>query len=136
VTAPVTVFGDGVAAIANRLRTDLRARGKAATVGSETPKNRKPGKPPTPLIIVSQDGPGSVQQRANSRITVRLAVWHFTKDDAYDLAALAFGLVSTYSGPVVRSVRPGLSPYATTDPDTDEPMAWCTVTANLAPRVV
>lgn len=135
-TAPVTVFGDGVAAIVNRLRTDLAARGKPTTVGSETPKNRKPGKPPTPLIVVSQDGPGAVQQRANSRITVRIAVWHHTKDDAYDLAALAFGLVSTYSGPVVRSVLPALSPYPTTDPDTDEPMAWCTVTANLAPHVV
>lgn len=134
------MFGDGVAVVANALRVDLAASGEpyaaGVTVGTRTPTDREPHDGPTPLVVVTQDGPGTVQQRANARITLRMSVWHHTADDAHDLAMLCHGLAATYRGSVVRSVQPGLSPARASDPDTGEPMAWCTVTANLAPREI
>ncbi|MCY4726699.1 hypothetical protein NYO98_10455 [Nocardioides sp. STR2] len=132
------VFGDAVAVIARRLRIDLAARDEpyadGVTVGTRTPDDREPHNGPTPLVVVTQDGPGTIQQRANSRATIRLSVWHHTEDDAYDLASLALGLAAEYRGPIVRHARPSLSPARTVDPDTGEPMAWATVLVNVAPR--
>ncbi|GAA4680505.1 hypothetical protein [Nocardioides nanhaiensis] len=135
-----TVFGDGVAAIANDLRARLSDRGESyaqgVTVATRTPSDREPHNGPTPLVVVSQDGPGTIQQAANARTVIRLAVWHATDDDAHDLAALCHGLATDHRGPVVRAVLPGTSAVRATDPDTGEPMAWATVRALLAPRVV
>lgn len=134
---PVTVYGDGQADVANRLRDDLAARAEPyasdVLVGTRTPDSREPLSHPAPFVVVAQDGPGTIQQRANMRITLRVTIWHHTDDDAYDLAALAHGLVLTYAGPVVRSVLPGVAPARATDPDTGEPVAWFTVLANVAP---
>ena len=132
------VFGDAVATLANLLRADLGGRAESyiqdVHVGTRTPTDRVPTEGPTPLVVLSQDGPGFIQRGANARSTIRISVWHTTHDDAFDLAGLCQGLAITYAGPVVRSVLPGLSPVRANDPDTGEPMAWCTVTANAAPR--
>jgi hypothetical protein len=134
------VYGDAAATIANDLRDDLAGRAESYAqdvhVGTRTPTDRVPTEGPTPLVVVSQDGPGVIQRGANARSTIRISVWHATDDDAFDLAGLCQGLVISYAGPVVRSVLPGLSPVRATDPDTGEPMAWCTVTANAAPRTI
>lgn len=135
-----TVYGDSAATVANLLRDDLADRSETyaqgAQVGTRTPSDRDPGARPAPLVVVSQDGPGVIQNRANARATLRISVWHATDDDAFDLAGLCQGLAIHYAGPVVRSVLPGLSPVRAADPDTGEPMAWCTVTANAAPRTI
>lgn len=128
------VFGDAQAEVANALRADLATRETDADVGTRTPTDRDPHASPRPLVVVAQDGPGTVQARANNRVTLRISAWAATDDDAFDLAMLAWALVTTYAGPVVRSVLPGLSPARATDPDTGEPMAWCTVTANIKPQ--
>lgn len=134
----VVVFGDTVATVANALRDALVTRSEAyadgVTVGTVTPIDREPHSGPTPLVVVTQDGPGEVQRRANNRSALRLSVWHHTDDDAFDLAMLAHGIALTIAGPIVRSVLPGVSPVRAVDPDTGEPMAWCTVTANAKPR--
>ncbi|MFT4288172.1 hypothetical protein [Nocardioides sp.] len=135
---PITVYGDAPATIAVTLRADLSARPEpyadGVAVGTRTPDDRRPLSGPTPLVVVSQDGPGYVQNRANTRVPIRVSVWHATDDDAYDLAQLVHALVTTYAGPVVRSVLPGVAPTRAADPDTGEPMAWFTVTANLKPH--
>ncbi len=134
----VAVFGDAPAALANHIRALLDARTEAyigsATVGTRTPAGRDPYAVGQALVVVTQDAPGIIQNRANARAPIRITVWHATDDEAYDLAALAQGLALAYVGPVVRSVLPGLSPVRAADPDTGEPMAWCTVTANIAPH--
>lgn len=136
----LTVIPDVPAHLANWLRTALAGRTERyvqrATVGTRTPDTNAPAQSRDALVVVTQDGPGEMQGRANARATIRIAVWHPDADDAYDAAALCHALILTHRSAAVRSVLPALSPDATTDPDTDQPMAWFTVTANARPQAL
>lgn len=139
-TRPLVVFGDAAAELANATRAALAERAEpyvtGVTVGVRIPTDRKPAEHPPPLVVFRQDGPGAVQHTANSRVTMRCSVWHQIDDDAFDLAQLVLAIISNHSGTVIRSVIEPLSPYVTADPDTGEPLASFTMTANLRPRVI
>lgn len=134
----VVVFGDAVAILANGIRAALADTtlpyAVGAQVGTRTPSEREPHAGPAPLVVVTQDGPGLIQQRANNRVPIRLAVWATTDDAAFDLTMLVHGIATEMSGPSVRAVLPGVSPTRDADPDTGEPMGWCSVTALVKPR--
>lgn len=131
----VVTYGDAPAALAaflrERLATEAAPYAQNVRVGTKVPKGDKAYTNAGPLVVVAQNAAGTAQARANARVPLRLMVWHATDDDAYDLAQLVHGLVLTHSGPVVRSVLTGTSPWVTPDPDTGEPLASCTVTANV-----
>lgn len=132
-----SVFGDAPAAMAQHLRLALGGRtesyAQGVTVGTRTPTARLPHRGPSPLVVVSQDGPGRVSLRSLSKVTLRITAWHATDDDAFDLACLCHALACDIADPVIRSALMVLSPTKAVDPDTSEPLAFCTVTANLAP---
>lgn len=137
---PLTVYGDAAAALANYVRDELADRPEpyaaGVTVGTRRPTDHAPKDHPVPLVLIRQDGPGRVMNRANVAATIRAAIWHATEDDAFDLAQLVHAITSNHSGPVVRSVIDGLSPYVDADPDTGEPLASFTVTANVRARLI
>ena len=137
---PLVVFGDAAAELANMIRAALAGRAEpyasGVVVDVRIPKNRRPAENPPPLVVFRQDGPGAIYQQANSRVTLRGSIWHQTEDDAFDLAQLVHAFVARHSGAVIRAVTNGLSPFVTSDPDTGEPLASFTVTANLYPQVI
>lgn len=137
---PLTVYGDAAAALAHAIRDALADRTEpyatGAVVGTKRPADRSANEYPAPCVLIRQDGPGQVMNRANVAATIRGAIWHVTEDDAFDLAQLVHAIASSHSGPVVRSVIDGLSPYVDADPDTGEPLASFTVTANVRARLL
>jgi hypothetical protein len=137
---PTLVYGDAQADTAQWLETALRARpeswASSATVGTRVPAKRSLGDPGYPYVMVRQDGPGEARTRALVVVQLLVTVWADDEDRAYDLCQLAHGLLLSYSSAVVRSVLPNLPPYPDADLDTGEPVASCTVTANLRPTVL
>lgn len=135
----LVLFGDAESVVAKQLRTDLAARSEpylaGVTVGTRVPVDRASLTGIPPLVVVTQDGPGAVRLGANVGATLRVAVWHGTDDDAFDLAGLCLALIATYAGPVVRSARMLLSPVRAADPTTGAAMAWGTAYVNVKPAV-
>jgi len=135
----VVTYGDAASALAAALRVqladELAPYAAGVRVGTKVPTGNDPYADAGPLVVVSQNAAGTPQERANARVPLRLMVWHSTDDDAYDLAQLVHGLALAHSGPVIRSVLAGTSPWVTPDPDTGEPLASCTVTANVRARL-
>lgn len=139
-TRPLVVFGDAAAELANLTRTLLADRTEryvhGVIVRTRIPEDRRPADLPPPLVVFRQDGPAGVQNSALARCTLRATVWHRYEDDAFDLAQLVRALIAHHSGTVIRSLLDPMAPSATTDPDTGEPLASFTMTANLRPRVI
>lgn len=131
----VVIYGDAASALASALRVALAGEtapyAQDVRVGTKVPTGDEPYAANTPLVVVTQNAPGTAQLRANTRAPIRVMVWHATDDDAYDLAQLVHALLLTHSGPIVRSVLAGTSPWVTADPDTGEPLGSFTVTANV-----
>ncbi|MFF0389677.1 hypothetical protein ACFYS8_13440 [Kitasatospora sp. NPDC004615] len=136
-SAPLVVFGDAQAAAATYLRAALAGRAEpyaaGATVGTRVPDGRRPEDPHLPYVLARLDGAIPDPSRANSRVTLRLTVWHIDPDQAHDLAQLVQGLMAIHNGPVIRSVRPALGPVPALDPDSAVDLSTCTVTANVRP---
>jgi hypothetical protein len=85
--------------------------------------------------MVRKDGDSPHSSMANSRVTLRVTVWHADDDQAHDLAMLCQGLLIVHSGPVIRGVRPGTGPIATVDDVSGYPLSTFTVLANVKPRL-
>ncbi|MEU7066888.1 hypothetical protein [Streptomyces sp. NPDC046161] len=78
---------------------------------------------------------------ANSRVPLRVTVWHEDADQAHDLAMLCQGLLLVHSGLVIRGVRPGTGPLAAVDEGAERAasgidLSTFTVTANVKPQVL
>lgn len=136
----LVVFEDAQAAGASVLRAALAGRGEdytaGVTVGTRVPEDRAPELPHLPYVLVAKDSDAPHPSMANARCTLRITIWHENADAAHDLAMLCQGLLVVHSGPIIRSVRPGLGPLATTDPPTGLPLSTCTVLANVRPKVL
>lgn len=134
---PLLIFPDAQAGAAGILRTALAGRAEdfaaGATVGTRVPGGRSPETPKLPYVLVRKDTDMPHQSLANTRCTIRITVWHEDADQAHDLAQLCQGLLIVHDGTVLRSVRPGMGPLATTDPDSDIDLSTLTVIANVRP---
>lgn len=134
----LTVFGDAQAAGATALRTALASRVEAyaqdVTVGTKVPTDRSPELDRLPYVMVRKDGDLPHSSMANSRVTLRVTVWHEDDDQAHDLAMLCQGLLIVHSGPVIRGVRPGTGPLPAVDDVSDNPLSTFTVLVNVKPQ--
>lgn len=138
-TKPLVVFPDAAAAGAAVLRSALAGRPEdyatEVTVGTRVPGNRSPEAPHLPFVQVSKDT-DIPQWPVNTRVTLRITVWHTSADKAHDLAQLAQGLLLVHCGSVLRSVRAATGPLPAIDPDSGVEMSTFTVLANLRPTLV
>jgi hypothetical protein len=134
----LTVFDDAQAAGAAVLRTALAGRGEAfatgVTVGTKVPTGRTP-EDVFRYVMVRKDADLPHSSMANSRVTLRVTVWHEDDDQAHDLAMLCQGLLIVHSGPVLRGVRPGTGPIPAEDDVSGAPLSTFTVLANVRPRL-
>jgi hypothetical protein len=143
VKTPV-VFPDSQAAGADVLRTALDGRPEAfaagVRVGSLVPGDRSPETPLLPYVLVRKDTDLPHSSMANSRVTLRVTVWHEDADQAHDLAMLCQALLIVHSGPVIRGVRPGTGPLAAIDNATERAgaldLSTFTVLANVRPQLL
>ena len=135
----LTVFGDAQAAGATVLRTALAGRAEEfvqdVTVGTKVPADRSPELDRLPYVMVRKDSDSPHPSMANSRVTLRVTVWHEDDDQAHDLAMLCQGLLIVHSGPVIRGVRPGTGPLPAVDDVSGNPLSTFTVLANVKPRL-
>lgn len=140
----LTVFGDAQAGGADVLRTALAARGEAyvqaVTVGTRVPTDRSPEVPHLPYVMVRKDSDSPHSSMANSRVTLRVTIWHKDADQAHDLAMLCQGLLLVHSGPVIRGCRPATGPIPATDNGFQASasgidLSTFTVIANVRPRL-
>ncbi len=135
----VIVYDDGPSELAARLREALAAEGAPYVTGvdvrTKVPTGSDPYATSGPLVVVTQNAPGAARLDALNVVPVRVMVWHSTDDDAFDLATLVHGHLRAHSGDVVRSVLRGTTPWVTADPDSGEPLAQFTVTANVRGRL-
>lgn len=133
----VTVFGDPVVAAIGVLRAALAARGEtyaaSATVGRRVPIGRSTDTPTLPFVLVAQDSDIPHPSMGNTRVTIRVTVWHADPDQARALAVLCQGLLLNHYGPVIRSVWPATGPLAAQDPDSAVDLSSITVLANVRP---
>ncbi|MFG2748010.1 hypothetical protein [Streptomyces xanthophaeus] len=139
---PLVVFADAQAAGATVLRDALTGRLEpytdGVTVGTRVPGDRSPETPHLPYVMVRKDGDSPHQSMANSRVTLRVTVWHEDADQAHDLAMLCQGLLLVHSGSVIRGVRPGTGPIAAVDEGAERAasgidLSTFTVLANIKP---
>lgn len=137
---PLVVFPDAQAVGAEVLRTVLAARPEpftdGATVGTRVPGDRTPETPHLPYVLVRKDADMPHSSMANSRITLRVTVWHESADDAHDLAMLCQGLLLVHSGQVIRGVRPATGPLPAVDTDSGIDLSTFTVLANIKPMLL
>jgi len=135
VNKPLVLYGDAQASAADYLRVALAGRPEpytdGVTVGTRIPASRDLDTPALPYVMVVQDGPGQVRGLALTVVTLRSTTWASNEDVAYDLAQMCHGLLLLHSGTVIRSTLPLLSVYPAVDPDTGEPIASFSITANL-----
>lgn len=135
----LTVFGDAQSAGADVLRTALGGRGEpftaGAAVGTRVPTDRSPELSRLPYVMVRKDSDMPHSSMANSRVTLRVTVWHKDTDQAHDLAMLCQGLLLVHSGPVIRGVRPGTGPLPAVDDVSGVDLSTFTVLANIRPRL-
>lgn len=136
----LVVFPDAQAVGAEVLRTVLAARPEpftdGATVGTRVPGDRTPETPHLPYVLVRKDADMPHSSMANSRITLRVTVWHESADDAHDLAMLCQGLLLVHSGQVIRGVRPATGPLPAVDTDSGIDLSTFTVLANIKPMLL
>lgn len=134
----LTVFDDAQAAGATVLRTALAGRGETfaadVTVGTKVPTSRVP-EDVFRYVMVRKDSDSPHPSMANSRVTLRVTVWHEDDDQAHDLAMLCQGLLIVHSGTVIRGVRPGTGPLPAVDDVSGVPLSTFTVLANIKPRL-
>lgn len=134
----LTVFDDAQAAGAAALRAALTGRSEGftagVTVGTKVPTSRVP-EDVFRYVMVRKDTDTPHSSMANSRVTLRVTVWHEDDDQAHDLAMLCQGLLLVHSGDVIRGVRPGTGPLPAVDDISGAPMSTFTVLANVKPRL-
>ena len=139
VTKTLTVFGDAQSAGAAVLRAALAGRGEEyaadVTVGTKVPAERSPELSHLPYVMVRKDSDAPHSSMANSRVTLRVTVWHEDVDQAHDLAMLCQGLLIVHSGTVIRGVRPGTGPLPAVDDPSGVDLSTFTVLANVKPRL-
>lgn len=101
------------------------------TVGTRIPDDRTIDEG-TPLIVVTQSGPGAVRSSVHQVSSQRILAWHRTRDLTDDLIQHVYALAGMASGngTQIRSVLPGTAPWVTTDPDTGTPLGEFTCTVN------
>jgi hypothetical protein len=135
----LTAFGDAQSAGADVLRAALAGRGEAfaasAAVGTKVPTDRSPELSRLPYVMVRKDSDAPHSSMANSRVTLRVTVWHKDVDQAHDLAMLCQGLLIVHSGPVIRGVRPGIGPLPAVDDPSGVDLSTFTVLANIRPQL-
>ncbi|MEU1496054.1 hypothetical protein [Streptomyces sp. NPDC005732] len=136
---PLVVFADAQSAGAAVLRTALPGRGEAfttgVTVGTRVPTDRSPELSRLPYVMVRKDTDSPHSSMANSRVTLRVTVWHEDADQAHDLAMLCQGLLIVHSGAVIRGVRPGTGPLPAVDDQSGVDLSTFTVLANVRPQL-
>lgn len=121
------IFDSPLVNAANLLRDELAARQRPITDGlivrTKMPTERNSAEL-TPLIVVTQDGPGQVRQRVHQDAALRVLAWHRTADDTDELIRYAHAVFGAAGGvgTGIRSVLPGTAPWVDTDPDTGNPM--------------
>lgn len=135
-----TSFADPLAATATLLRGLLAARGEAyaagATVGTLQPFGASTGAPAFPYVGVFLDGSTAMRGRSATleRVLLRVAVWHSSAYEAYELARLCRALLESYAGgPEVRVFAPGAGPLSTSDPESGSPLSYFTLSALMRP---
>lgn len=135
----VVIYDDPAAALVRALRDALAARTEPyaadVRVAASVPTDVSAYRGDRPLVVLVQDAPGRAEHRALNRVPMRGMAWHDTEDDTHDLAQLVHALVLNHSGPTVRSVVSGSSPYVTADPDSGDPLGSFTVTAHVRGRL-
>lgn len=138
----LTVFGDAQSAGAAVLSAALSGRPEpcaaGAAVGTLVPGDRSPETPHLPYVLVRKDTDLPHPSMGNSRVTLRVTVWHKDADQAHDLAMLCQALLLAHYGPVIRSVRPATGPIAAVDSVADRAgsgtdLSTFTVLANIRP---
>lgn len=139
------VFPDAQAAGASILREALAVRQEdfteGVTVGTLVPGDRSPESPHLPFVLVRKDTDLPHSSMANSRVTLRVTIWHEDADKAHDLAQLCQALLIVHSGPVIRGVRPATGPIPAVDNTTERAgsaldLSTFTVLANVKPRLL
>lgn len=137
---PLVVFGDAAPAGADALRATLAGRTELSvqgvTVGTRVPGARSPETPHLPYVMVAKDSDQPHSSMANTKVTLRVTVWHKDADNAHDLAQLCQGLLIIHSGPVIRGVRPGTGPLRAVDDTSGVDLSTFTVLANIRPVLV
>ncbi len=133
-TAAVT-FPDPRRAVRDLLRVLLAARSESFAQGATVSTKAPPGADGTrslPYVQVRSDGRFR-DARFNGRATVRVLVWHRDEGLGEDLAGLLEALLLASTSADLRGFSPISGPLATSDPDTNEPLSFFTVTARLRP---
>lgn len=134
------VFPDAQTAGVDVLRTALDGRAEpfveGVTVGTLVPGDRSPETPKLPYVMVRKDSDLPHSSMANSRVTLRVTVWHDDADQAHDLAMLCQAFLIVHSGAVIRGVRPGTGPLAAVDDPSKVDLSTFTVLANIKPQLV
>jgi hypothetical protein len=134
------VFADAQAAGAEVLRAALAGRPESyvvgVLVGTRVPDGRSPEDPHLPYVMVRLDADLPHPSMADTRVTLRVTVWHVGPDDAHDLAQLARALLVCHRGPVLRTVSPLTGPVPATDPDSGADLSTFTVSASVRPTPI
>lgn len=139
------VFPDAQAAGASILADALAGRPEAyatdVQVGTLVPGDRSPESPHLPFVLVRKDADLPHSSMANSRVTLRVTIWHEDADLAHDLAMLCQALLIVHSGRVIRGVRPGTGPIPAVDNTTERAgsaldLSTFTVLANVKPQLL
>lgn len=136
----VPVFGDaasaGAAALSAALAGRLELFVQGVSVGTLVPGDRSPESPHLPYVMVAKDSDVPHSSMANTRVTLRVTIWHKDRDQAHDLAQLCQGLLIVHCGPVIRGVRPGTGPLAAVDDTSGVDLSTFTVLANIRPVLI
>ncbi|UFQ15510.1 MULTISPECIES: hypothetical protein [Streptomyces] len=103
-TRPVVVMPDAVAVVTVYLRGALKAHGKPVPVVSRIPSPRPP------VFVRVQRIGGTRQTVVSDRARLDVHAWAETEAAAYDLCALARGLLG-----VIPGVRGGVTVYTVTE---------------------
>lgn len=132
---PLVVFPDAKLATLEVLRHRIPAEVDGVAVGTTDPRTQNPNAPSFPYVRVvgfdSTYGKYPVTQTSS----VRLNVYDATPAKALRLAHVVHGILLAYEGgPEVRSFGAQSGPLPTTDPDTNAPVAFLTVSARLRPE--
>lgn len=127
------IFEATPALLAPRIRDALAATpppgGLDPTVGTIIPTGRDTGAR-TPLVVITQDGPGSIRTRIHHAAPIRVLAWAPTEDATDDLIQHVHAITTALHDDSIAAVTPLTAPWVDTDPDSGRPMGAFTVTVH------
>lgn len=90
-----------------------------------------------PLVVTRLDGWDAVQWPVKSFARIRVVVWSYDEDNAYDLAAWLMGrLLASPGDPDTAGYLFNTGPAREVDPDFDSPISAFTIIQKVKPQII